>query len=415
MSILTLSKLYGDTELLYKSDIDTLLSELEAKTNGMLDSSNVTSGWGNLNEVTLAKDISFTFGTTDSAYTLYENTTHELNFGNTAAGKATIFKVGGTEVARIDSTSNDFIIKTDVVFQSRSAVSIYRLIGSYQKPVLVYINSTTIDVENNSTTANETIIAFPTGPIAVTEDTSSTNKFRRLGLAATANGYGATHTGAADSGLRTGLSLSANTWYFVYAVRVQYGDDAGNKFILVVDDTSPAYSNETTLNSRYGSSEWIYLGTIRRGYGGTATTTLVAFQQEHQGWTYFIDRGASNDYFGVQVASTSVTSTSEVAKWTMGISNSGNNLPANVSAVKVDTMCIDDGDGDFELMFNFVASSGDKLSYLQHIESDGEQMGIQWHLPVISGAYIGVRRQVDESTNDADLEIYVTGFLDHYV
>jgi hypothetical protein len=416
MSSLILSKLYGDTDLLYKSDIDTMLDELEAKTNGDIDASNLASGWGNLGQLTLAKDITFTMGGTDTAYWLFVNSSNELKIGNTHGGADVLFKVESAEAARIDSSANDFLIQKDVYFKDRStAFSLYRLIGTYQKPVLVYVSSTVIDVENNTETANQTLICFGTGPVAVTEDTSSTNKFRRLSLSATANGYGSTHTGAADSGLRVGLSLSANTWYFVYAVRVQYGDDAGNNFILSVDDSSPVYTNHSTLNSRYGTGEWVYLGCIRRGYGASATTTLIPFTQDHQGWTCFTDRGAADNFFGIEMATTTVTSSSATTKLTFSVANSGNAFPANFVAFKMDIQTYEDGDGDFETMADIWFSASGVHAYLPHLESDGGQMGYSIVLPVISGGFYSARRQADDSGNDAGLELYVTGFLDHMV
>jgi hypothetical protein len=416
MSSLSLSKLYGDSTLLYKSDMDTLLTELEAKTNGNIDSSNVLSGWGNLGQLTLSKDVSYYMGATDTATVNFVNSSSDWKWTNLYSGGNTTFTVEGTECARIDSTSNDFKVKKDVYFKDRStAFSLYRILGTYQKPVLVYVDSTNFDVENNTETANQTLICFPTGPVAVTEDTAATNKFRRCTTSATANGYGSSHTGAADSGLRTGLSLAANTWYFVYAVRVQYGNDAGNNFILVIDDTDPTYTNHTTLNSRYGTDEWIYLGTIRRGFGTNSTTTLIPWQQDHQGWTYFTDRGAANDYFGININTTTVSSTTETSKWAPGVSNSGNNVPANVTAMKVDIQTYDDGDGDFEVGYTWWFSSTGVHAYLQRLESDGGTLGFCLVVPVYAGSFLGVRRDTDESADDAGLEIYLTGFLDHYV
>lgn len=416
MSSLTLTKLYGDTELLYKSDLDSMWTELEAFTNGGITATQLTSGWGNLGQLTLSKDVTFTMGLTDSVSILFSTSTNEWRFSNTYAGADTVFKVEGAECARIDAGSNDFIVQKAVYFKDRSTtLSLSRILAAYAKPVLVYVSSTLIDVENNSETANTTNIVFATGPISVTEDTAVTNKFRRLSLAATANGYGATHTGAADSGLRTGLALSANTWYFVYAARVQYGDDAGNKFILVVDDTSPVYTNHATLNSRYGTGEWVYLGTIRRGYGSSATSTLIAFQQDRSGWMHFTDRGAADNYFGIEMFTGTVTSTTVTSKLAIGISNSGNNLPANVVAYKMDVQTYDDGDGDFECMYSLWASATQFEAYLPHIESDGGQMGFSFIAPLISGQFFAAARQSDESTNDAGLELYLTAFLDHYV
>ncbi len=416
MSSLTLSKLYGDAELLYKSDIDTLLTELESKTNGNLDAETLATGWARLGEVTLSLDVTFTLGTTDSAYFKYVDSTDELKIGNTGAGGDTIFKVESAEAARIESTSNNFEVQKDIYFKDTStSFALHRLIGAYQKPVLVYVDSTTIDLENNTETATQSLIVFPSGPRAVTENTAVTNKFRRLSTAATANGYGASHSGAADSGLRVGLSLTSNTWYFVYAAVVQYGDDAnGTNFIMVLDDTNPVWANHATLDSRYGAGKWMYLGAVRRGYQQTATTTLIPFLMERTGWTFFTDRGAAGNYFGVELISNLVTATSDTAYYTMGVSNAGANLPANISAVKLDIQC-HDTDSDYDLIFSWWFSGSGLHAYLPHVESDGGDMGFSFIVPVVSGALFVAHRANAESADDGNVQLYVTGFLDHHV
>jgi hypothetical protein len=61
-----------------------------------------------------------------------------------------------------------------------------------------------------------------------------------------------------------------NTWYYVYCVLVQYGTDAnGSNSILVADTTSPVAANIATLNTRYGTNTWIYMGLVRNGWNKT--------------------------------------------------------------------------------------------------------------------------------------------------
>lgn len=417
MSSLTLTKNYADGQLLYASDIHGMWTELEAKTNGSIDDSNVNSNWGNLGQLTLAKDISFTMGATDSAYIKFVTSTSYLKFGNTGASKDTIFKVESLEEARVDVTTNDFVVQNDMYFTDRSSTfSMFRLMGAYKKPVLVYVNSTDIDIENNTETGYESLIVFPTGPVAVTENTSSTHKFRRLKTSATANGYSASHTGDADSGLRTGLSLSANTWYFIYAARVQYGNDAGNNFILIMDDTSPIQANESTLNSRYGANEWVYMGMVRRGFGAYTTTTLVPFQQDRSGWTYFIDRASSGYMYGVVINDTTVSTTTNTAQWTFSTADSGYGVPSIVAAVKVDLVAVEDGDGYCAGTWELGTSTTSRLFQLPSFYNDtSSSHTYSFKVPATSGLTISGKRSVSSSLDDFYSTVYLSGFLDHYV
>jgi hypothetical protein len=142
---------------------------------------------------------------------------------------------------------------------------------SYRRPNLQFISITTVDVEVNTTTANTTTIVFPDGEVrTVTEDTSSTNKYRRFDITATANFT----SGTEDSGVRSGIAEATNTWYAIYAVKSVI--DA-TKFVLAGDTTLPLVANASTLNSRYGTNSWTYLGMIRNGDNAGATGDILAF------------------------------------------------------------------------------------------------------------------------------------------
>lgn len=141
----------------------------------------------------------------------------------------------------------------------------------YRRPRLTYQSATTIDVENNTGTQHQTKIVFPDMDVrSVTENTGSTTKYRRFDITATASFASAPE----ESGLRSGLSEAANTWYAIYAVKSQV--DAA-KFVLAGDTTLPLQTNYSTLNTRYGSNGWIYLGMIRNGNNDDATTDILDF------------------------------------------------------------------------------------------------------------------------------------------
>jgi hypothetical protein len=144
---------------------------------------------------------------------------------------------------------------------------------SYRRPNLQFINVTTVDVEVNTTTANTTTIVFNDGEVrTVTEDTSSANKYRRFDITAAA----VFTSGTEDSGVRSGITEATNTWYAIYAVKSQI--DA-TKFVLAADTTLPLVANASTLNTRYATSGWVFLGMIRNGDNAGATGDILNFVQ----------------------------------------------------------------------------------------------------------------------------------------
>lgn len=143
----------------------------------------------------------------------------------------------------------------------------------YKRPGLTYNSATTVDVELNTGTANTTMILFPDGTSrTVTENTGSTTKYRRFDITAAAEFT----SGTEDSGIRSGISEANNTWYAIYAVKSLINSA---NFVLAGDTTMPIIANVATLNSRYGTSGWVYLGMIRNGDNGGATGDILAFTQ----------------------------------------------------------------------------------------------------------------------------------------
>lgn len=335
MSVLALTKNYADSTLLFASDLHGMWTELETKSNGGIDNDNIVAGWASFSNVTLLKDTAFTIGLTASAHIKYDNATSKLIFSHITTAKSFLFKIGGTIVMEADVSGNVSLTK-DVFFYFRSITYPLSYLIGYQKPVLVFSDTNTVYVEQNTTTANRSLIVFPNGPCAVTEDIVATNKFRMLKLDAVANGYLATHTGAADSGIKAGLTLASNTWYFVYAAIVRGGADVNNSnWILVVDSINPMPANWVTHDTTYGSGNWVYLGTLRYGYGTTLDLELVPFIMDHTGWTQYTSRAATDNFFGVKLAEVSVSSTVLSTMLTMTKANSGNGAPANISHMKL--------------------------------------------------------------------------------
>jgi hypothetical protein len=415
MSTLALPKRYSDLTLLYAAYIHELWDTLEAKVNGNIDRNNVQTGFATWAQVTLQKDVNFYFGAAGAAFFQFINATGELMYTHTLTGKNTIFNINGTEVARVDPSKN-FTSKKELYFPSDTNYGLYSLVARYRKPLLVYNSSTQIDLENNTEFSNESLVVLPYGPIAVAEDLASTHKFRRCIISNTANGYATGHVGAAQGGVRVGLVLTANTWYFMYAVRVQFGADAGNKFIMVLSELSPKYSNFSALDTLFGASQWVYLGAVRYGMGSAQTTTLCPFVMDKSGWTYFTSRAAATNFFGINVLNNSlVNSTSYVSKFTFNAANSGNAVPDTCSIIQCRWFAIFDS-VDISGVIALGTSTSNILHQLPTFSSlfDNTAHADDFKIPNGKG-YQFLAKRYGSSSFNYDLTLTISGFLDDYV
>jgi hypothetical protein len=143
---------------------------------------------------------------------------------------------------------------------------------NYRRPNLIYVSATTVDIETNTATTNMTTVMFPDGDVrSVTEDVSSTSKYRRFIITETYNS-----TSTENSGLRTNYVEAANTWYALYAVK---STTDTSKFVIVGDTVTPVQANVSALNSQYGSNSWVYLGSIRNGNGVSSHSDILSFTQ----------------------------------------------------------------------------------------------------------------------------------------
>lgn len=145
--------------------------------------------------------------------------------------------------------------------------------ANYKRPNLTWISISLVDIAVNTDTANKTKIIFPDGNYrSVTEDTSVTNKYRRFDITATAEFT----SGTEDSGLRSGLSETANIRYAIYAVKSTINTA---NFVLVGDTTFPIIGNISTLNTRYAANGWVFIGYIFNGTGQGGSSDISKFAQ----------------------------------------------------------------------------------------------------------------------------------------
>lgn len=336
MGTLTITKSYSTGSALLESHIDNFRTGLltlfntDKLASGNFGTTALGSAKFSQTKLTVLDSTTIDFGT-DSDGTIGVNSSKDLVFNTVTASCTMTFK----------SVSKTIVFKTTqvdlpgecILGAGGSGYGIMHLISRYRKPVLEYSGSSSVTLENNTGTANQTLISFPKYLIAVTEALSGSEKYRKLVLSNTANGYVSTHTGTAMSGIRVGLTLTANTWYSVYAARVRYGTNAGNNFIMVADSILPTQTNEATLDDRYGSGQWVYIGLIRYGYGSAgSTSSIINFKQTNKGWCYFTNNDTGATTGGLALAQ-STADANDTPLYTVADSMSGASLPCDAIPV----------------------------------------------------------------------------------
>ncbi len=307
-------------------------------------------------------------------------------------------------------TDTEITIPTDIAIKAGgSGATVLEALSIYRKPVLVWESATSISTQNNSANSNSTVIYFPTFVANVDEVTPS--KFRKADITNEARGYQTSSSGTARGGRRTGLSLSTNTWYTVYAAKVRSGDDYDSliaKFVLVFDTTLPTEANESTLDSRYGEGAWVYLGLIRYGFGDTGSSSSIPkFKQSNKGWTYFYEKSSSG-YGGVNlIYSTSSSSNDPLLTLSQGIS--GADIPSVIGAIQVNLAREDSSDWWIEDTSGDIVWQGgwqNDISTLPH--------GFQVELPIDSSALYSFHQTV-KGTGSVAKAVVLTGFCDSYI
>src|SRR6185295_803740 len=141
-------------------------------------------------------------------------------------------------------------------------------LANYKRPQLGFGGVTAVGLDNYRTDgiSNWTQIIFPDGNWR--EEANTT----RRTFVITRNAV-LTNAGA-QSGLRSGLTETNNTWYALYAIKIS--DNAAG-FVTVGDNITPSLATASTLNSRYGTNNWVYLGCIRNGDNQDAPGDILSF------------------------------------------------------------------------------------------------------------------------------------------
>lgn len=340
MGTLTITKTYLAGDPFFEVDIDAYRTGLHTLFNTDLFSSLNFSGAtalvpGKFSGVNIlpTDNTDINFGTDNDAF-FGINSSKQL-FWNTALTTTEIrFYAGTTYYLEFASTGVN--VPGDIVIgEGGSGKTILQALGSYKKPVIEYNSSTSIKIQQNSSTTDNTVIYFPNFVASVTE--AAPTKYRYSAISATANGYGAADSGAALGGRKAALALTTNSWYYVYAAKLRSGTDYSAttaKFIMVFDDTAP--SAESTLNTTYGAGNWLFLGLVRYGFGATGTTNeIIPFKYSNKGWCSFYAKSSSG-YGGLNLTYTTTDADNTAsALYTIAAGSAGNVIPAIIGHIRL--------------------------------------------------------------------------------
>jgi hypothetical protein len=406
MSTLSVPRSLTDNTNPTEAQFDTMRTYLLNFFNsGNLDQDNVATGamaWSSLSAVGDDSTLKFTssHGTmayiSASDYFKVQNTQGDMVWGNRTGSTL-------TDYMELDSTTGDLTLKGQLYFNTSigsQGVNLLYLLSRYRKPRLTYTSNDIVTAESNFSTST-----YIMGRDRLWElyDTS-------MSLAVDANGYGASHTGTAVSGLLVADTRTANRWYYIYAVEVQYGtQNSGAYCILVATELSPETTNITTHNTNFGTGKWVYMGVIRNGYNdGTNTNIIVKFVQGSDGFFRFTEGTVNAEGIGMTLASTTGATNLE---YEIVIGNS-----AAATIPPVATRCVFSGhreNNGFEFHYRAIATDENHMiaSGCYHKVSLTMSACMQMEVPLLDD-YKLVIVIGDTST---DQRITLVGFLDHYV
>lgn len=282
------------------------------------------------------------------------------------------------------------------------AVTTQWILSKYRKPRLVYSTDDIFTIEENGPTSSTSYVMGPSYMWKIIDRTCS--------LAVDANGETSGDTGAAVSGRAAAIARTADRWYFIYAVEVQYGDD-DNDFnaILVAHTTSPVAANIATLNTAFGTGKWVYMGCIRNGYNYTSNDNKICkFVQDECGYTRFYGGEGTNYPLGVVLASDNDT---DNLVYTVAIGNDGDTkLP------EVATRVIFGGHREshgFEMYYEEAASNENNMitTGCYHVSELSELVPVIYmEVPLLSGYEV----HIIMGNVQTQKRVTLAGFLDHY-
>jgi hypothetical protein len=285
----------------------------------------------------------------------------------------------------------------------REDQSIMWLLSRYRKPRLEYVDDNIVQAEVNLTSTTQSFIML--------HDRLCLFADRTLSLAVGANGETTGDTGAAVSGLGAGVSRTANNWYFVYAVLVQFGDDNdGTKAILVANQTSPLAANIGTLNTAFGANKWVYMGVIRNGYNdGSATNVVVPFTYDAYGTLRFTQTTENNAPRGVRLAT--ATASVDNLSYDVATGTGAAHIPA--TAVRAIFGGYRETHGfEFDYVSDATGETNQRTTTCYHTTNLTSMVAALYFEVVVNTGYNVVVRQGTAATNK---RIMLAGLVDQFV
>lgn len=286
-----------------EANFDTMRTELLNFFNAAsLDETNVAAGGMLYSSLGDAADNTTLKFTSSHATLSYVSASDYFKIINTEGDIVWGLRTGSTlsDSMRLDKDTGDLTIGGNLYMNTSvgsQAVSVMWMLSRYRKPRLEYTSNDIVTAEDNSDVTGTVVIAGRDRFWTLYDTTCS--------LAVDANGETAADAGTAVSGLGAGVVRTANRWYFVYAVEVQYGtQNSGAYCILVANELAPTTANIASLDTAFTAGKWVYMGCIRNGYNdGTNTNIIVPFVMDECGYVRFYSTTISEEGQGVTMAS----------------------------------------------------------------------------------------------------------------
>lgn len=407
MSTLTVPRSLTDNTNPTEAQFDTMRTYLLNFFNtGNLDENNIAAGAMVWSSLTGAPDDSYLKFTSSIAIMGYVSASDYFKIQNTVGDVVWGLRVSSTltDYMELDSTTGNLTTKgmpyinTSVGSQSTNLMN---MLAMYRKPRLTYTSADIVTSEDNYASLS---LVMGRDRLLTIYDTS-------MSLAVTANGAKSGDTGTAVSGLRNGETRTANRWYYIYAVEVQYGtQNSGVYAILVASSTAPTTANITTIDGYFGAGKWTYMGVIRNGYNdGTNTNVVVKFAYDGYGFIRFTEGTVDMEGMGVVMASTTGASNLE---YTIVI---GNAAAATLPEVATQVMFSGHREAHgFEMHYRAVATDENHMiaTGCYHVASAATLTPcVHMRVPLLDGYKVVI---VIGATS-TDQRITVAGLLDHYV
>ncbi len=393
-----------------EAQFDTIRSELLAYFNAAsMTEANVAAGGALYTSLSRALDNESLLWTGSVSLIRFISATPTFSIENSSGALVFSNKAVTTEVEslRLATTGTmtlgiGGILKT-CLSRGLQSVDTMWLLANYRKPLLEYTSADVVSVSDNGPTATQTLIVMRDRVCSIYD--------RTMSLAANANGYDSADVGTAVSGIRDGLVRAVNTWYYVYAVRVRYGTQAdGIQAILVADTTSPIQANVATLNTQFGTDEWVYMGLIRNGYNdGVNTNVIIPFTYDGYGLLQFTTTTETGKGQGLRLATATASSLDLTYTLTFGVGAS--DMP--VIATRVTFTCFRSADAFIADYVNI--SSGEILAQATSCAdtdtTSSTIAAVYMDVPLINGYNVVVR----VGTAATDNRIRLASLVDHYV